>query len=48
MRVKKAKALRQQVYGEKTFRARKYFVDDKGTIHADFYRKTYQHLKKNS
>lgn len=48
MRGKKARALRTQVYGEKTFRGRTYFVDNNGTIHADSLRKTYQYLKKTA
>lgn len=46
MRGKKAKELRKKVYGDRSFRARKYTVDKNGTIHADNYRNTYQFLKR--
>ncbi len=46
MNGKKAKALRKQIYGDRSFRARTYHVDKNGTIHADAYRKMYQNMKK--
>ncbi len=46
MNGKKAKALRKQVYGDRTFRARTYHTDKNRVIHADVYRKMYQGMKR--
>lgn len=47
MRQKKAKRIKKEVYGDFSPRARKYFINEEGTIFADKLRRKYKKEKRN-